>query len=281
MPAGPRRWTEEIVQRRWIEGRGQGDEDAYTPWQYVQEFSSRGTQTRVPMLTQARTVHTFSYGERGIALFIEFYQRPHCYREQFAMNREITMGAAKALGIRYPRYPHTKVAVVMTLDAVVQRRRNDRATGIVVYDFKRTAELSNRRSMEKLSLHKMYCAWRGWPHHIVTEQTLPKILVRNLDWLRSGPRRQLELDDVEGLFTTFPQLMQQELFQRRPKQPVNVYCAAFDKSHQLPPGTGLRLYKILVWDRNISPDLTKGALELQPLTFPHQLASDARMREAA
>ena len=60
MGTGPKRWTEELITRRFREGRGRGDQAAYTPWLYVQEFSSSGTQTRIPSLVIDRTIHTFS-----------------------------------------------------------------------------------------------------------------------------------------------------------------------------------------------------------------------------
>ena len=139
---GPRLWTEEVVQRRLKEGRGQGEGEDFTPWQFVQEFSSRGVQSRIPPMTLKRTVHTFSYIERALFLFVEFWLRPWLYREQLAMDRGITMGAAAALGIRYPRYPKTRVPVVMTLDAVVSSTDLAGRPVVAAYDCKPARHLT-------------------------------------------------------------------------------------------------------------------------------------------
>ena len=278
---GPKLWTEELVQRRLNERRGQGEGDDFTPWQFVQEFSSRGVQSRIPPLTLKRTVHTFSYIERALFLFVEFWLRPWLYREQFAMDREITMGAAAALGIRYPRYPISKAFVVMTLDAVVSHRDNAGRPVVAAYDCKPARFLTHRRTLEKLALHKAYCAHMGWPHHLITERSLPRELVRNLDWLRSGPERADEIETVAGLFTTLPLFMLQDLFNRHPVQTIRGYCKGFDHKHWLPRGTGLRILKVLIWRRELTVDMTKAALELQPMPFPNRPPAAMPLRRAA
>lgn len=279
---GPNRWTEEIVQRRLKEGRGQGErDDDFTPWQYVQEFSSRGTQSRVPPLMSKRTVHTFSYIERALFLFVEFQLRPWLYREQYAMDRGVTMGAAAALGIRYPRYPVTRACVVMTLDAVVSHSDIAGRPFVAAYDCKPFRFLVHKRTLEKLALHKAYCAHKGWPHHLITERSIPRQLVRNLDWLRSGPERADEIEFVPGMFTTLPQLMLQDLFNRRPVQAIMDYCKAFDHKHWLPLGTGLRIFKVLVWRRQLTVDLTTPDMTLASVPFPTPSPIAVSVRQAA
>ena len=279
---GPNRWTEEIVQRRIEEGRGQGErDDDFTPWQCVQEFSSRGTQSRVPPLMLKRTVHTFSYIERALFLFVEFWLRPWLYREQFAMDRGITMGAAAALGIRYPRYPVTRAFVVMTLDAVVSHSDTAGRPIVAAYDCKPARFLVRKRTLEKLALHKAYCAHRAWPHYLITERSIPRQFVRNLDWLRSGPERAGEIELVPGMFTTMPQIMLEDLFSRRPAASIRDYCKAFDHKHWLPRGTGLRILKVLIWRRDLEVDLNQAALTLAPMPVPTRPSVDLALRRAA
>jgi TnsA endonuclease N terminal/TnsA endonuclease C terminal len=279
---GPNQWTEEIVQRRMEEGRGQGErEDDFTPWQYVQEFSSRGTQSRVPPLLLTRTVHTFSYIERALFLFVEFWLRPWLYREQFAMDRGITMGAAAALGIQYPRYPVTRAFVVMTLDAVVSYSDTAGRPIVAAYDCKPARFLAHKRTLEKLALHKAYCAHRHWPHYLITERSIPRQFVRNLDWLRSGPERPGEIEVVPGMFTTMPQLMLEDLFSRRPAASIRDYCKAFDHKHRLPRGTGLRLLKVLIWRRDLVVDLNQPALTLTAVPVPTRPQAHVAQRRAA
>ena len=268
MPAGPKRWTETIIQRRLSEGRGQGEGDDFTPWVSVQEFSSKGVQTRIKPLEGGPMVHTFSYIERGLFLFIEFWYRPALYRAQFAMDRALTLGIAATLGIKHPRFPVTRAAVVMTLDAVVTSRDAEGRTKVTAYDCKPASELQKPRVMEKLSIHKAYCAVRGWSHHIFTNETLPRQVVRNLDWLRSGPRMVEEIETVQGMFDVLPDLMMRDL--RRGDVPIRVcdFCKAFDREYDYPLGTGLRVFKTLVWQRRLTPNLSRQDLEMDLITLP-------------
>ena len=125
MGTGPKRWTEELIAERVKAGRGRGEGERYAPWLYVQEFSSKGTQTRVPSFKLNRTIHTFSYLERALFLYTEFQDNFLGYAEQYPMDRRVTLGAAKSLVLRHPRYPFTGVPVVMTLDALVTMRGAD------------------------------------------------------------------------------------------------------------------------------------------------------------
>ena len=63
----------------------------YLPWLYVQEFSSKGTQTRIPGVKVRRTVHTFSYLERALFLYLEFQDNFLGFHEQSPMDRRITL----------------------------------------------------------------------------------------------------------------------------------------------------------------------------------------------
>lgn len=146
MSAGPKIWTEDVIAERFELGYGQGLGPNYRPWVRVQEFSSRGTQTRVPCPLVNRTIHTFSYLERHMFQFLEFCGVPIVpdgalgeaslydperdlwssdesqladYREQFPLDRRVTVPAARRRGFRVPRYLTTGVPMVMYLDAML------------------------------------------------------------------------------------------------------------------------------------------------------------------
>lgn len=283
--AGPKRFTEDLVQARLAARRGQGEGEGFSPWQWVQEFSSRGTQTRLPPFslngTLKRTHHFFSYIERALYLYIDFRFKPSDYREQYAMDRAVTMGAAALFGIRHPRYPKTGALVVMTLDAVVETVDARGVKSTTVYDCKPEKELLKKRTMEKLSLHKAYCAHRGWPHRIITEKVVPKNVTRNLDWLRSALPKPDELEIVPGLFLIYPNLMLEDLYHRRPCVSGRTYCTWFDTANHLPKGTGLRLLKFLIWLRELSVDMTAARIELLPVPHPQVAPMSLSLRRAA
>jgi hypothetical protein len=281
MPAGPKVWTEEVIARRIKEGRGQGDGVVYTPWLYVQEFSSSGTQTRIPSPLIGRTIHTFSYIERALFLWLEFLGSLLGYKEQFPMERQITLAIAAALRIKHPKYPRSTVPVVMTLDALAWQARPDGTSYVTAYDAKPSSKLRDRRVMEKLTLHKGYCAHFGIPHQIFTEQSVPKNVIRNIDMIRGARRKEGELELVPGLFDVHPQLMLDEISFKTPAKSIREFCAAYDTRHRLPKGAALRVFKILLWRHKLNVDLNVKELVLQPVpAVPKRPAAGGLRRTA-
>lgn len=262
MAGGPQIWTEELIAERASHGRGQGEYERYSPWMFVQEFSSRGTQTRIPSVKLRRTIHTFSYLERAAFLLAEFHPEFLDYREQYAMDRGITTSAARALRIRHPRYPKTRNPIVMTLDAVVAMRAPDGTEHLAGLDVKPARLLEKSRVLEKLSLHKAYCAHVGMQHFVFTEQSFSKARVRNIDWIRMSLFKDGELETVEGMFTTHPVSMLKRLAACKRAPIMNQFCTKYDIEHGLPRGTGLRIMKQLLWSRRAFTDMNAERIEL-------------------
>lgn len=258
--SGPTIWSEDLIEERLRMGRGQGEGPGYQPWLYVQEFSSRGTQTRIPGLKVRRTHHTFSYLERAFFLIAEFQPEFVDLREQFPMDRGVTLGAAKALGIRHPRYPKTQSPLVMTLDAVVTTREPSGGVRLAAWDVKPARMLRKPRVLEKLSLHKAYCAHVGIQHSLFTEQSYSRQMVRNIDWIRMGISRDEDVgcDDLG----VHPQQMLERLAACRRAPVMTEFCASYDKACSLEPGTGLRVMKGLLWNHQAVTDLCADRIEL-------------------
>lgn len=279
--AGPKKWTEEIIARRVSGGRGQGEGERYSPWLHVQEFSSRGTQTRVPSVRLKRTIHTFSYLERALFLFTEYQQNFADFREQFRMDRRITLGAASSLGIKHPMYPGTKVPVVMTLDAVVVMLADDGRPMMAAWDVKPERQLTKQRVLEKLSLHKAYCAHIGIPHYVFTDKSISRNVIRNIDWMRMSLPKDGECETTPGIFTWHPEQMLEELVLRRRRETLTDFCAQYDASHRLERGTGLRVMKFLLWQRRVAVDLASPHIEREPAPLPSPLELNLSLKRAA
>lgn len=272
MRAGPQLWTEAVIAKRVKQGLGGGEGRDYRPSIRVQDFSSRGVQTRIPSARLGRTVHTHSYLERAFFLIKEYLGNLLSYQEQFPMDRSITLGAAQLLGVRHPVYPKTRVPVVMTLDALVKERGNGEKPIVSAWDIKPHAELSKARVLEKLSLHKAYCAHVDIPHYIFTERSLPRVAIRNIDWLRLSQPKDGEIEAVPGLFTDHPELMLQELAREEFRGlTIRDYCLGYDTRCALRKGTGLRVLKFLAWNRRVQISLLADPFELQPLPKPSHI----------
>jgi hypothetical protein len=258
--------TEADIRKLIRAGVGSGDGLSYKPWETVHTFSSRGNSHRIHSIKTGRVHSLFSNIERALFLKAEYGENFVDFQEQRAMEREHTLAIAKVLDVRHPVYLGTNVPFVMTLDAVVVRRDEDGNLYREAYDAKESSALLNERVLEKLSMHRLYCEHRGWKHTIVTNETFPREVVRNLEWIRAGARKPLEVITVHGLFDDFPKRMCAEILEKQPRALVKDYCASFDAAHGLIPGTGLRVMQVLLWNHELTTDLAAGPLHLAPVS---------------
>ena len=279
--AGPKVWTEELIAARVKAGRGSGVGAAYTPWLYVQEFSSHGTQTRVPSPKISRTVHTFSYLERALFLWQEFQPEVLDWNEQRPMDRSITLGYAKQLRIPHPRYPVTRIPIVMTLDAIGTTVDADGAMHMTAWDVKPLRKLQDKRVLAKLSLHRAYCAHVGIPHLLFTEASLPPYVARNIDWIRSALPKEGEIEVVPGLFSWHLDQLQHDLAACRTRPSISHFCERYDLGNKVEPGTGLRIFKMLLWQHRVSVELSLKWIERQPIPRAQQHTAAQPLRRAA
>jgi len=252
------------------------DAQSYVPAIRVHEFSSRGVQSRTPVPALGRAVHTHSYIERGLLLVTLFNGDMVNYQEQFALDRGVTLGAAKALGIRHPVVgKNSKQPLVMTMDALVTKACP--SSGRVYtqgWDAKPHAHLGKQRVLEKLSLHRAYCHQHKFEHHIFTEQSVPKTVLKNIDWLRASLPAEGELLLIDGLFTELPRSMVSELATGEfDGQPIHRYAQDFDLRHKLPIGAGLRIFKYLAWMREVYIGLGAERPATQPIDSRRRAAS--------
>lgn len=248
-------WTEAYIAARIRKGRGQGEGPEYQPWITVQDFSSRGTQSRIPSALLGRAVHVMSYLERRMFLLHEFKLGLLDYREQYPIPREVSLAAAKALKVRHPVYPKTSIPVVMTLDALVWRQDDENALVPRAWDAKPQSELERPRALAKLAIHRASCEIMGIGHEVFTDQSVSTVLMRNIEWLRISSFRQGE--SVEDLRQQeyHQAAVLRDLFERRPRKTIREYCQAYDRAGSHPSGTALRTIKQLIYDHQLSVDL--------------------------
>jgi hypothetical protein len=280
MGNGPKKWTEKEIALRLRAGRGQGQGATWKPWIYVQEFSSSGVQTRLPSAKLRRTVHTMSYLELFMFFFHEYQLTLMQYFEQFPADRSVTLAAAQALGIKHPVYRDTKVPVVMTIDAISTHMGDNGRPQQSGWDAKPARLLKNRRVLEKLSLHRAYCAHIGIPHHIFTEDFIPKSFVRNVIWMRDCEQHEGELLPT-GFLEAHRQVMLTDLAERRPKSTIGSYCRDYDNAYRLTPGTARRVFGLLLWRVDVKTDLAALDVMSLKLPLPAVPASSIELKKAA
>lgn len=268
------------IRKRIRAGFGSGEGPSYKPWETVHTFSSRGNSHRIYSVKTGRVHNLFSNIERALFLKAEYGKNFVDFQEQRAMEREHTLAFAKVLGIKHSVFIGTKVPFVMTLDSVVVRRDDQGNLYREAYDAKDSTALLEERVLEKLSIHRMYCEHRGWKHSIVTDETFDRKVIRNLEWIRAGARKPLEVMSQHGVFDELPARMLVDIHAKRPRALVKDYCALFDVTHGLLPGTSLRVMQVLLWKHELTPDLSAGPIHLASVASLLPEASHYRLQAA-
>jgi hypothetical protein len=274
MGRGPKKMTEAIIAEWQKEGRGKGEGPKYKPWLEVFDFSSRGRVERTESARFGRTIHLMSDVERDTFYALEWSQRVISVREEYPLDRSVTLQIADALKIRHPYYPGTNVPTVMTVDffcTVV----TDGATGFEALECKRTEAAADANSIEKLQIAKTYFAGMGIPYRLVFHSRLPKTKISNIEWMRSGLLKSEEKERYPGYFREKSLIMARELSQSTRNVPLNEYCANFEVRHGMAPAEGLRVAKLLMYERTLLCDLTNPDPASAPLsTFRCDLVTE-------
>lgn len=263
---GPRKWSEEIIEKLQLEGRGKGLGDQYIPWVQVQEVSSTGRSRRVHGVKIRREHHFLSDIEWNMFLLLEHSPDVVDIREQFPLDRDLTCEIAATLGIHHPCYPTTRVPIVMTTDFMVTRVRNGKRV-LEAFDTKHEQEAEDPRSLEKLQIHRAYLAGVGIPHHLVFHSAIPRNKTQNLEWLRGAHLKLGETEGFAGLLEEACSKVLQEL-PTYSKRTTNLfeYCTHFDYRHGYETGTGIRAFRLLIGAHKVIADLNNPDLQSCPLS---------------
>lgn len=176
------KWTEAKIWQWVREGRGQGAGANYKPWLRVSDVPSKGFSHRIWGELTHRVHHLLSHLEYQVYLWC-LMQGGQCdIREAYPLNREDTRRIAKILGLAHPRYPGTRIDVVMTTDLLLTRP-GEPATYIALA-VKPSSQLSDPRVIEKLAIERAYWLERAVTFYVVTEKDLPEVVMHNFERIR-------------------------------------------------------------------------------------------------
>jgi len=238
-----RTWNKAKYERYFKEGRGQGEGLSYRPWVSVHDFSSQGTISRIAGYKTGRIHHFLSRNELNYFFLLEWSDKVLDIREQFPLG-DIAMAAdiARAAGISYPHDNVSGFPYVLTCDFMITT-----GDGLKARTIKCSAELQNRRTVEKLEIERRYWAARGIDWAIVTEHEIPLQKCRNVEWIHTSATLPINL--------AAPELQQCMLGLFREGLIPAQLVKGFDALYGLPPGSGLRIFKHLLWTKQIACDM--------------------------
>lgn len=265
MGRGPKIWNDATIERFRKEGRGMGEHAEYKPWLTVFDLSSLGRSRRVYGLKTGREHHLFSDVEWRLFLLLEWSANVVDIREQYPLDRDLTLELAASLGIRHPTYPGGNVPVVMTTDFFVTMILNGIRT-YAAFDAKRSEDVEDARTLEKLEIQHAYIDGLGFPYHLVCHTTIPDQKVKNIEWCRDARLKDGEVEDVPGSFAEHANRLAAGLARTKRNQNLHEYCSAYDIRCGLAPGTGLRVARQLLYTRKLLTDFDQPNLPDTPLS---------------
>ena len=248
-------WNESVYRKRLAEGRGQGEGSDYKPWILVHDFASSGVISRIAGSKTGRVHHLMSTGEKNYFYLLEWSDEVTDIQEQFPLaDLELAVRLATEAGIRYPRDLASNFPYVLTCDFMVRTKDGFKARTV-----KPSSMLNNTRALEKLEIERRYWAEKGIDWKIVTEQELPIVKIRNIEWLHSASKPPVMTDSS---------IVMDAVCGYCHKNDVSIYDAAAwaESQYGLPKEMGLQLVKHLMWRKRILWDMNRAIPEITPHT---------------
>lgn len=258
-----RRTDPQKIEQHLDEGRGQGQGIDYQPWLRIQDVPSLGLATRIKGWKTGREHHFMSQLETHFFYILEWSLSVIDIREQFPLlPLETTQKIAEQCGFVHPRNPQTKQPIVMTTDFLITLRSREgkieKACAI-----KSTADLQSERTLKKLEIERQYWEQRNVSWGVITEQEIPKNLVKNLEWVHCRyfleDLAPLELHDIKRIEKVLiPQILES-------KYTLANLTNACDDQLSLARGTSLSVVRYLIANRHWLVDMN------QPIQPRHRL----------
>lgn len=234
-----------INEKKWrAQGRGEGVLSDYWPWIDVRSFGSIGLVRRHQSDKTGRLHHLLSDLEYRCFLFLEWCEWAIDIREQFPLHPvEETREIAFQLGYRHPTARRKAVCggsevvpVTMTSDFRVTCS-NEYETPEIVLSVKPASRLRDYRTLQKLEIEKQYWERRSVPWYLITENELPEIPVRNIQFLlpfRNFEDYGFKIENVKEAESIYEQL-------RTFIGPIGPFCKANDENMGFASGFTLTL----------------------------------------
>jgi hypothetical protein len=248
-------WNSEAKNRRWLkEGRGQGTGSDYQPWLTVRDVASEGRSHRIFGHLTQRTHHLLSDIELATFLLLQWRPTTIDIREQFPLDREMTLEISEGLGIKHPN--HHGVDQYMSSDFVVDAREKDQPR--FVLQVKTAEAFSDSRTAEKLEIERSYWRRKETSFFWITENQVPTIVFENIDLLYNHIEDDADQGDLFIQFEIFSKYIRTS-----ERLKIKELCMKLDASYDHEPGEALFQVKRLLAKRYFHFDISKPFTELR------------------
>ncbi|MBY8031502.1 TnsA endonuclease N-terminal domain-containing protein [Vibrio fluvialis] len=238
-------FTEAKFAKMIKEGRGSGEFADYKPWLTVRDLPSLGRVHRVFGHKSKRTHHLLSDLELSVFLMLEWHSEVTQIREQFPLERDVTLRLALDAGIKHPAI--AGVDQYMSSDFLVDSNNGEQPRFVLQAKYRDALE--DNRTVEKLEIERRYWQEKAVPWYLITEVDIPAVVAENIRWLYPA---QKEIDEELS-----PQQIAfyAHVFEKHPGKTVISVCKELDAAYDLPLGQSLYEVRQLLARRYFSFDI--------------------------
>lgn len=242
-----RGWTEEKIARFVKQGRGSGEGIHYKPWLTIQDVPSEGRVHRIRGNKTGRIHQLMSDLERDFFYLMEWADEVIDIREQFPLDRELTLRIAEEKNIRHPEDVVSKTPLVMTTDFLITYRKG-KEVFYIAPTIKPADKLSDQRIIEKLEIEREYWKIKNVQWGIVTEREVPqKSTCKNIELFHNHYDVEDSIMKLADLLLMFLSIYQDSA--------IRDMLRKFEIEYNLDPGIGLSSLKHLLATKKVLMDM--------------------------
>ncbi|BHH83674.1 TnsA endonuclease C-terminal domain-containing protein [Desulforhopalus sp. 52FAK] len=233
--------------QKWIkEGRGKGHGKEYKPWLTVRDFTSGGKVHRVFGHKTRRTHQLSSNLELAVFLISEWHSETVDIREHFPLGISDTCALAEKAQIKHPVAGGT--FQIQTSDFLIDTINSSfpKIALQAIY----SKSLQSPKTVEKIEIENLYWKSKNIPWWIVTEQEVPSVAFRNIEWLYPAQRVELSACEIEDRVQFYVYQ-----FHENPDYTIINLCKKLDVSYDMLNGESLREIRELIAQGYFSFDM--------------------------
>lgn len=243
-------WNQDKYNKFIKEGRGQGFGKEYKPWLSIHDFPSKGRVSRVLGWKSKRIHHFFSDMQTIYFYMLEWENSVIDIREHYPLlDIEDAIKDKSDLGLekfkdKESRYPYT-----LTTNFLITIKNSNNENIYIARSIKSKLEIEKKKTLERLEIERRYWESKDIDWGIVTQNEIPKVYVRNIEWVHSTLYSYEERGFSKEEINSLGDLLCYCLSTYR--QSVRKITADFDKEYNYENGTGLFIFRYLIASKKI------------------------------
>lgn len=248
-----RTWTNGKCQRYLSEGRGTGEGKEYKPWLRIQDFPSSGRATRLLGNKTNRIHHLFTDSQTRCFYIWEWDKRVIDIREHYPLvDLEETIDTEDVnLDLFKDKVSGENYVITTTFLLTVKMDNGD--VKYFARSVKSKEQLNKKITCEKLEIERRYWEAKGIHWAIITEENIPKIKAKNIEWLHGVINEYKDYGISSKEIVELCAILLDYLSDK--DAAIRKILNDFDRANDLVKGTSIFLFKYLIVSGVIDIDL--------------------------